>query len=447
MDRDLQAILLADNPWLRGSVDLASWLQSHLPRVYIPREAVRDGARLWRAPGRAHLVVGPRQAGKSTAIWAFLAQRQEAALFIDCEQMPVKMWCRSAPLFLSSLAELTSQPVTLFFEEVQHLDNAGLFLKGLVDRQVDVPLLVTGSSSFALGARLRESLAGRATRTRLLPLSFAEVCADVPAQAPALVERQLVARFERHVRIGGYPEVWLAEEPEVLLTGLVEAIVMKDASDLFRISRPDAFRRLLRLAASQAGSLVNLSEWASVTGVSRDTVASYLEILESAHILARIRPFAGGRRSELTRSEKVFFIDPGIRNRILHDFRSLDERTDAGAAMESWVFSELWKASPAGSGVSFWRSTSKAEVDFVLDLPHTLIGIEVKAGRLGRRTIPRAARSFIEAYRPACFFMVNGDIRGSERLGATEVRWIAPWHLPQTIRTLITEGMTPPSVR
>ena len=440
MDRDVQAILFLDNPWLRDVSRLDAWLEAQLPHDYIPRRAVRENAQRWKTPGRAHLVVGPRQAGKSTAIWAHLALLKAPVLLIDCEQVPVQLWCRSAPLFLSSLTEILSVPVTLFFEEVQHLDNAGLFLKGLVDRRVGVPLLATGSSSFALGARVRESLAGRATRTRLLPLSFAEICTGLPSHPPAVAEQELRRRFERHVRMGGYPEVWLASEPEMLLTGLVEAVVMKDASDLFKVARPDAFRKLLRLAAAQVGSLVNLSEWASVLGINRDTVASYLEILESAHILARIRPFVGGKRSELTRAEKVFFVDQGIRHRLIHDFRSLKDRTDAGAVMENWVFTELWKTVPTDAGVHFWRSTSHAEVDFVLDLPRTLVAIEVKAGRLGRRTIPRAARSFIDAYHPAFFLIVSQDAAGSTMLGATEVRWVPPWRLPGAVAGLADSG-------
>ena len=434
MNRDLQAILAYDNPWLGDAGTLPGWLGSHLPPTYIPRQVAVTGGELWRTPGRAHLVVGPRQAGKSTTIWAHLTELNGPVLYIDCEQTLVQEWCRSAPLFLAELEELIARPTTLFFEEAQHLDNAGLFLKGLVDRNVGTPILVTGSSSFHLGARVRESLAGRATRTRLLPLSLAEVCADLPEQPRVPHERAMLTRFDRHVCFGGYPEAWLADKPESILTGLVESVILRDATDLFRIARPDAFRRLLRLAAAQVGNLVNLSEWASVLGISRDTVASYLEILESSHVVAKIPPFVGGKRSELTRSEKVFFVDQGLRNRLVHDFRLPGERADNGATLENWVFTELLKAAPADAGVHFWRSTSKAEVDFVLDLPGALVGVEVKAGRLGRRTIPRSARSFIEAYSPELFLILSADGEGAERIGNTKIRWIPPHHIGAVVR-------------
>ena len=437
MDRDLQTILLHDNPWIEDPGALGRWLGSHLPETFIPRDILDSAGGRWRESDRAHLVVGPRQAGKSTAIWAHLGTVGKPALFIDCEQSLVQLWCRSAPLFLADLGEVATSPVTLFFEEAQHLENAGLFLKGIVDRGVGAPVLVTGSSSFHLGAKVRESLAGRATRERLLPLSLAEVSHDLESLPGLAHSHASEERLERHLVYGGYPDVWLGDSPEALLADLVEAIILRDASDLFRIGRPDAFRRLLRLAASQACNLVNLSEWASILGISRDTVASYLEILEASHVVAMVPPYAGGRRSELTKTPKIFFIDNGIRNHLVHSFRRPAERVDSGPAVENWVFGELRKTLPFGMDIHFWRSTSKAEVDFVIDTGSAIVGLEIKAGAIGRPSIPRSARSFIEAYRPKRFLMVSTDRFDPERIGATEVSWITLDEVASTMEELV----------
>ena len=437
MDRDLQTILLRDNPWIEDPESLGRWFASHLPKTLIPRHILETAEGRWRETDRAHLVVGPRQAGKSTAIWAHLEAVGEPALFIDCEQSLVQDWCRSAPLFLADLEQIAPRrPVTLFFEEAQHLDNAGLFLKGIVDRGVGAPVLVTGSSSFHLGAKIRESLAGRATRERLLPLSLSEVSQDLQDLSGLAYSRASEKRLERHLVYGGYPDVWLGDSPEVLLAGLVEAIILRDASDLYRIARPDAFRRLLRLAAGQVGSLVNLSEWASILGISRDTVASYLEILEAGHVVATVPPYAGGRRSELTKTPKLFFIDNGIRNHLVHNFQPPTERVDSGPTVENWVFGELRKSLPLQTDIHFWRSTSKAEVDFVIDTGPTLVGMEIKAGVMGRPSIPRSARSFIEAYRPKQFLIVSTDRFDPERIDATEVSWITLDEVASTMKRL-----------
>jgi predicted AAA+ superfamily ATPase len=433
MDRNLQTILLRDNPWLQDPAGLPGWLRLRLPPIYLPRSAAARARERWSEADRAHLVIGPRQAGKSTSLWSYLSERGQPALFVDCEQALVREWCRSAPLFLADLEGLVERPVTLFFEEIQHLEEAGLFLKGLIDRKIGVPVLVTGSSSYHLGARTRESLAGRASRTRLLPLSFSEVCQDLADKPALLRQRAEEERFARHLVFGGYPSVWLSGNPEALLTDLLEAMVLRDASDLFKIARPDAFRQLLRLLAGQAGSLVNLSEWASVLGISRDTVASYLDILESSHLIVILAPFAGGKRVELTARPKVFLLDNGLRNRLLHDFRPLEERTDAGALLESWVATELWKILPDGATLHFWRSASGAEVDFVLVRGDRILPVEVKASRGERPTPSRSLRSFLEAYQPATALVLNLSLAHGVRVGETAVEWILPNQLARRI--------------
>jgi predicted AAA+ superfamily ATPase len=440
VDRDLQTILLGDNPWLLDKGGLTPWLHHRLPSPCLPRFAARRAQVQWEETERAHLVVGPRQAGKSTAIWAYLAERGEPALFIDCEQELVREWCRSAPLFLADLEKLVPRPVPLFFEEIQHLEEAGLLLKGLIDRRIGVPILVTGSSSYHLGARTRESLAGRATRTRLLPFSLAEVCQDLEAQPEIVRERLRGERFARHLLVGGYPAVWLSETPETLLADLLEAVVLRDASDLFRITRPDAFRRLLRLLAGQAGQLVNLSEWAAILAIGRDTVASYLDILESSHVVVTLSPFVGGKRVELTARPKAYLLDNGLRNRLAFDFRPLEERTDTGPLLESWVATELSKALPEGATLHFWRSASGSEVDFVVVRGDRVLPVEVKAGRLGRPVYSRSLRSFLDAYRPATVLVVNTGLAHRERAGATEVEWLLPMDLSRRVEELFGEG-------
>lgn len=444
MDRDLQGILLADNPWLLDPGQLAPWLHARLPSPCLPRLGLSQARKRWREKNRAHLLIGPRQAGKSTALWAHLAELGQPVLFLDCEQALIRAWCQSAPLFLTDLGKLVATPVPLFFEEAQHLEEAGLFLKGLVDRQVGVPILVTGSSSFHLGAKTRESLAGRATRSRLLPFSLAEVCHDLSDRSEIVRQRMREERFARHLLYGGYPAVWFASNPEVLLTDLVESILLRDASDLFRIARPDAFRRLLRLLAGQVGSLVNFSEWGSILGIGRDTVASYLEIMESSHVITILAPFAGGKRAELTTRPKVFLLDNGLRNQLVHDFRPWGERTDTGPLLESWVASELVKALPEGATLHFWRSASGVEVDFVIVLGEICLPIEVKSEGRGRPILPRSLRGFLDAYRPPTALLVHPGLTHRERVGETSVEWLPPLDLAERVREVFAE--IPPEV-
>lgn len=418
MDDHLRRVLLLDNPWLAGEAR-EDWITRHLPQPYIPR-------RLWlEADERVVLVVGPRQAGKSTLIWKTLEAGLEPALYLNCEEPAVRDWLRSPAGFLADLRDVTDDSIAiLYFEEIQNLSEAGLFLKGLVDRRTGKRIYATGSSSFDLESATRESLAGRARRHLLLPLSVAEVAGTLGGSRLARQE-QLARQIERMMIFGGYPPVHTAAEPRRELAGLVEAFIVRDASDRFRIRHTAAFRRLLELAASQVGNLVNFSEWAALCAVSNDTVADYCHLLEQTHVLRLVRPFVGGKRAELTSARKAFFLDNGIRNQLFGGFGGLSGRADCGALLENFVFTELAKSlHPLLAGISYWRSKSGAEVDFVIESQGRLVACEVKAGD-ARGRISRSARSFIEAYRPESFLVVNRGAYPDQQLGDTRVRFLA----------------------
>ncbi len=436
IDADMELLLRRTNPWLW---DASTWDRHWLgmqPESYIPRSL-----RGWEPAlpqDRVTLVIGPRRAGKTTLLWQRVRDLGPAMLHINCEEPLFRSWCTSPARFAGDLAEVLPEPKALLFDEVQHLDDAGLFLKGLVDLRLGVPILATGSSAFHLQARTRESLAGRALRLRLLPLSLAEVVPHDEGVAPLVMRGRRRDAVEQMLVEGSYPEVWLGSEPDRLLSELVEGVVVRNASDLFRIDHPEAFRRLLRLMASQIGSSVNVAEWASICGVSARTVQRYASILEEAHVVALMRPFVSGKRAEITGAPKVFFHDNGIRNAILGRLAPLDRRDDLGALWENWVFSEIAKAvHPLLDSVGHWRTRSGAEVDFVVRAGGRLVAIEVKAGAAGKPRLSRGARSFIAAVHPDRFLLAHNGPRHEADVDGCPVIWTDPPEVISMLRALI----------
>jgi predicted AAA+ superfamily ATPase len=225
---------------------------------------------------------------------------------------------------------------------------------------------------------------------------------------------------------GGYPPVVLSEMPQNELTTLVESFVVKDASDRFRIRNIPAFRKILEMAASQIGNLCNYSEWAQVAGISVESTRDYTSLLVNAHVIKLVPPFVGGKRAEITSTPKVFFLDNGVRNRLFGGFSPLQRRSDHGALIENYVFTELVKSiNPLLDEVRFWRSKSGAEVDFVVNRSGEIEAWEVKAGN-ARGRISRSARSFIDAYKPAEFYVVNSSVHEALKIGETTVRFLLP---------------------
>lgn len=428
--------LAADNPWMEGE-DAVDWYARFLPDPFWARDL-----QLMPDPRRVNLVVGPRQAGKSTLIWTTLEKRGEPALYLNCEDPSIRQWLISPALFLSDLDQLDIGSVPLFFEEVQALEDAGLFLKGLIDRRTGRPIYATGSSAFDLEARTRETLAGRAHRHLLLPFSIAELPVDAgggPAPKGPLASLKRRRLALRMAVFGGYPAVLASPRPETELADLAEAFVLRDASDRFKIRHLGGFRKLVQLAASQIGNLVNFSEWASLAAISNDTVADYCRLLEDAHVLRLIRPFVGGKRAEITSAAKVYFLDNGLRNQIFGGFQGLEERADRGVLLENLVFAELSKVlNPLLDGLRYWRTKAGAEIDFVVEHQGRLLAVEVKAGDT-RGNVGRGHRSFLDAYSPERLLVVGQGEHPARDVGSTRVVFLGVEELGSAVREWLRE--------
>jgi len=300
--------------------------------------------------------------------------------------------------------------------------------------------LVTVSASFHLLSRTRESLAGRTKRHNVWPLSLFEITGHLDPGTPAGRTMKRRSAFERMLVWGSYPEVVTSHHPQVILSQLLTSFVLRDASDRFRITRPDAFRLALRLGAGQIGDMVNYSEYAGILGISQPTVREYLGIMEETHIIRQIRPFIGGRRAELTSAPKLFFIDNGLRNSVSGGFEPLEpleHRNDIGKLMENWIFSELHKRYPQPGDIRYWRTKGGAEMDFVLEpRPGLLVGIECKAQKHNHPRLSRSARSFIKAHEPVQQLIFTRGQPCEEQMGKTLIRYLPAESVSEALSSL-----------
>jgi len=441
LNSEVQNRILLYNPWLTQPDQADALIRRHLPETYVLREAEP----ITLQNDRALLIVGPRQSGKSTLSWRLLQSCTPNILYVNLEDPLLRSALGVAVEFASLMREHFPFIQALFFDEAQHLTDAGLFVKGLVDANLNIPILVTGSSSFHLMSKTRESLAGRADRLRLLPFSLKELMRQESPVNP-LAARSLSERiFCRQMIHGSYPAVYLVptdQDRVRLLSDLTEALILRDASDLFRIKRVDVFRKLLTLLAGQTGNLVNFSELATICHVDAATIHAYVEILEESHIVKVVRPFAGGKRRELTTAPKIFFIDNGIRNQLLNAFSvDISLRTDKGALMENWAFSEIYKHMPPASTIYFWRSKAGAEVDFVVEQAGGIMAIEIKSADLDRPRLSRSGRSFIAAYRPEKFMILNRSLEATLTIDDYSVDFLTPYRMIYEIDPLLYSNL------
>jgi len=426
------------NPWLLNPADADKTISRFFPPDYVNRtlESVTTFT------NRAFMIVGPRQAGKSTLIWHQLKKYLPDILFLNMEDPLLRSTDFNVAEFVSNFQEEFSFIKAIFIDEVQHMEEAGLFIKGLVDSKLNIPIWVSGSSSFDLRSKTRESLAGRAIRSRLLPFSLVELLKHhKPANSFQKAQFCNIAILHQ-LLFGSYPAVYMtptAEHKKLFLSDLVDALILRDASDLFKIKRIDAFRKLLVLLAKQVGDVVNISEIASLCGIDSGTVNSYIEILDESHIVKKVRPFAHGKRREIIGASKVFFIDNGIRNQLLNAFSAdMELRTDKGKLWENWVFSEMYKMLPFQSEVKFWRSKSKAEVDFVIEYAGKIYALEVKSTELKKPIIGKSIHSFLSAYPVERLAILNMSLDLSMDLYQTQIDFLTPLNLVDWLMEIIS---------
>lgn len=310
--------------------------------------------------GKAIVLIGARQVGKSTLFKMILENRTEQALQLNCDEPEVREML--AAINTQELSLLIGGNRIVVIDEAQRVENIGITLKLIADNFPNVQLLVTGSSSFELGNRLNEPLTGRKFEYHLFPFSTAEL---LQTQGLLYVRQAL----ENRLVFGSYPDIINhSDTAKELLINLSSSYLYQDILSVDSIRRPTLLNKLLTALALQVSREVSYNELAQTVGSDSKTVEKYIDLLEKCYIVFRLDGFSRNMRTELKKAKKFYFYDNGIRNAILQNFAPLSLRQDTGALWENFVISERIKANHyAGKNVHcyFWRTTQQQEIDYI----------------------------------------------------------------------------------
>jgi predicted AAA+ superfamily ATPase len=324
------------------------------------------------------IVYGPRQAGKTTLVKDILQdfQTEKSVKYFSCDDRLVR-----EALAAENYAELQRNIGTydlIVLDEAQRVVNIGLKLKLLIDNNPAMQIIATGSASFDLANKVAEPLTGRFYKFDLLPLSTLEIVS--PNAGGVEGEQEL-----NHSMIyGNYPDIYkrAREDAITLLATLSSSYLYKDILELENIKKPEVLEKIVTLLALQIGNEVNLSEIARVVGLNVRTVDSYINLLEKAYVIFRLRAYATNKRNEVSRNFKVYFYDLGIRNSIINNFNPLESRNDVGGLFGNWCLLERLKSIYNGVGQRpnryFWRTYTQKEVDYIEEIGGKIRAYEFK---------------------------------------------------------------------
>ena len=342
------------------------------------------------ADTRVVLVNGARQSGKSTLVRVVAGHRAAERRDLDRQQD------RAAAL--ADPVGFVDFPDRLVINEIQCAPDLLLAIKAAVDEDPRPGrFLLTGSSRLFGLVGAPDALPGRMETVELWPFSQGELDGEpdgfidaVFALGPDLRHDSTLTRADYAARVvrGGLPEAVARQDPKRrarFLDSYVQALIDRDVKELSEIQRKAQMRQLVRLAAARSGTIITPGALESSLGLSRPTIARYLQALEEIFVVKRIRGFTRNLGTRATAAAKLIFVDSGIaaHELALDAHALLRPGQPFGPLLESFALSEIARQltwSEQLVEMFHYRDRDKFEVDAVLEnRAGQVVGIEVKA--------------------------------------------------------------------
>lgn len=337
------------------------------------------------------LLAGARQVGKSTLARA-LVTATYSPRYVTLDNPTIYAAARIDPVgFLDGLGT----PVII--DEVQRVPELFPAIKYRVDQaRKPAMYLLTGSANVLVIPKASESLAGRMEIITLWPFSQSEVRGiqknDFVKQlfkksfsfSPKGITRQEISNL---LLTGGYPVVTQRRSKSrrtAWFQSYITSLIQRDVRDLSQLDHISLMPKLLELFAARSSTLSNAAELSRAVGIPETTLKRYMALLEAIFLIVPIQSYSGNLSKRVIKTPKNFLNDTGLMSALLNlkDSRSEIFARMYGQLLETYVAGELLKQS-GWSDIPFklfhYRTHTGTEVDFVIESPYGIIGIEVKA--------------------------------------------------------------------
>ncbi|MBM3756583.1 MAG: ATP-binding protein [Acidobacteria bacterium] len=301
---------------------------------------------------------GPRQTGKTT----YLRQELPHAVFYNLLETNVFRELSNRPELIRQ--RLTGREEVIVIDEIQRLPELLYEVQAMIDRNRALRFVMTGSSARSMRTKGINLLGGRAGIMHFHPLISAELGG---------------ARVLERCRYGSLPSVLLARSPGKALESYVSTYLAEEIRAEGFVRSMQTFSRFLDVAAAANGQIINFTEAGSDAQVPSRTVREHYQLLEDTLIGSTLPPFQKFTKRKPVATSKFYFFDMGVANHLRKRPRIEAGSTEFGEAFEHLIWQELraWLSyNESDEPLTFWRTHSGAEVDFVLG-DHT--AIEVKA--------------------------------------------------------------------
>lgn len=368
------------------------------------RRAIEESIIKKLQPNKVVVLLGARRVGK-TLLLNYLIENSihEPYVFLNGEDMAVQALL--AQRTAENYKRLLGDKKLLIVDEAQKVEGIGQILKLMVDSIEGLKVIATGSSVFDLANKSGEPLTGRKYTFKLFPLAQMEYSTN-----ESMVQTR--AKLEERLIYGCYPElVHLPsnQEKATYLNEMADAYLLKDILEFDGIRNSDKMFDLLRLIAFQIGKEISLDELGRQLAMSRNTVEKYLDLLSKVFVIYKLPGFSRNLRSEITKTNRWYFYDNGIRNALIRNFNPLSIRNDAGELWENYVLAERAKyQSYTNKQMTnfFWRTYEQQEIDWIEESGGKLMAYEIKWNPTKTVRVPPA---WTKAYPESSFQVIHPE--------------------------------------
>ncbi len=335
-----------------------------MPFHYITREVTSLIPKL--AKGYPVLAItGPRQSGKTTLAKNTFSDRD----YVNLENPSHLEFANNDPIGF-----LNRYPDGVIIDEVQNCPQLLSYIQERVDNNTQMgKYILTGSQQFEMMSKITQSLAGRVGAIELLPFSINEL----PLREAT--DKQMIKGF--------YPPLYNREvDSRLWIEDYIKTYLERDVRKLLNIINLSQFQTFMKLCAARTGSLLNISELSTATGINAQTVKSWLSVLESSYITFMLKPHFKNFSKRLVKSPKLYFYDTGLLCYLLsiHTQDDLAFNSYRGQVFENMVIADLLKQQKhyrAFQQLYFWRDSKGLEVDVLVENGEKLRPVEIKSGQ------------------------------------------------------------------
>ena len=403
-------VLSAYNPWWKTG--LVNPILSKSYKRFAFYEAMKRLAQ--KDLRRTVVLTGTRRVGKTTIQYQMIETLlqngvpPQKIVFISMDHPMLKLSAFNEILECYHENIYAEHDAYYFFDEIQYAQDWDKWLKTIYDMQPETHIVATGSASPALVKGNEESGAGRWTVIQVPTMSFYEYCellginkpqlpSDLrPTQMVKMTQQdrtQIMLRlqavqnhFNRYLRVGGFPELALAENDimaqQIMREDVVDKVLKRDLPSLYNIRNSTELERIFLYLCNVSSEIVSIDAIAKeLNGVSRPTVENYIRYLESANLVYQSWPVDMADKKVLKARPKIYIADAAIRNAVLMDDSILSNPVEMGKVVETAVYKHVAAFYYQGAtSVGYYRGGKKNKgIDIVVEYPNIRnILIEVK---------------------------------------------------------------------